>query len=114
MLTGTPLDLTPFGGLLAALGWLYWLVALAIVLLALWWPKRWWVKLVSAAVALGAVVYPIATRIHSLRQQHDAAKSKLDAAMALFQERCKTAGDKITRTVENMIKISSIGLRFLT
>lgn len=107
MLTGTPLDLTPFGGLLAALGWLYWLVALAIVLVALWWPKRFWVKLASASVVLGAVVYPVfirpaVTHVDTARAQQAEFKARLDAAMALFNERCKTAGEKITRTVENV------------
>ena len=29
-MTGTPLDLTPFGGIVSALGWVYWVLALAI------------------------------------------------------------------------------------
>ena len=107
MLTGTPLDLTPFGGLLAALGWLYWLLALAIILLALWWPKRWWLKLVSAAFVLGAVVYPIFVRpvekrVDAVRQKQVEFKARLDAATAHFQMRCKSAGEKVTRTVENV------------
>ena len=107
MLTGTPLDLTPFGGLLAALGWLYWLLALALVLLALWWPKRWWVKLVSAAVVLCAGIYPVFVRpvekrVEAANQEQERFKARLDAAMALFEQRCKTAGEKITRPVENV------------
>lgn len=107
MLTGTPLDLTPFGGVLAALGWLYWLVALGIVLLALWWPKRWWMKLVSAVVVLGVVVYPVFIRpvekhVQAVRSEQEQFKAKLDAATAHFEMRCKNAGEKIVRTVDNV------------
>ena len=102
MLTGTPLDLTPFGGLLAALGWLYWLLALAIILLALWWPKRWWLKLGVAAMVLSVFIVPVALHAMKRRAEYDVAKAKLDAAMAHFEIRCKSAGEKITRTVENV------------
>ena len=107
MLTGTPLDLTPFGGLLAAIGWLYWLAALAIVLLALWWPKRWWVKLASALVVSGVVVYPVFVRpveqrVDAVRQKQDEFKARLAAAMAHFEMRCKSAGEKVTRAVDNI------------
>lgn len=54
MLTGTLLDLAPFGGLLAALGWLYWLAALAIAAIALWLPKAWWKKLLAARLRQSA------------------------------------------------------------
>ena len=107
MLTGTPLDLTPFGGLLAAIGWLYWLAALAIVFLALWWPKRWCVKLASALVVSGAVIYPVFVRpveqrVDAARQQQDEFKARLADAMAHFEMRCKSAGEKIARTVDNV------------
>jgi len=107
MLTGTPLDLTPFGGVLAALGWLYWLLALGIVVFALWWPKRWWMKLASAAIVLSAVVYPVFIRpvekhTQAARNEQEQFKAKLDAAMAQFDQRCKSAGEKIVRTVDNV------------
>ncbi|MBE7418540.1 MAG: tripartite tricarboxylate transporter TctB family protein [Ideonella sp.] len=103
MLTGTPLDLTPYGGVLAALGWLYWLLALGIVVLALWWPKRWWVKLAAAAVVLGGVVYPVFVRpVHKRVQEQQQFKARLDAATARFEMRCKSAGEKIARAVEGV------------
>ena len=102
MLTGTPLDLTPFGPLLSALGIVYWLLALSLVALAFWLPKRWWVKLpLAAAIAAGFIV-PVARHVESRVEQRDEARAKLDASMALFAERCKTAGEKITRTVDNV------------
>ena len=54
MLTGTPLDLTPFGGLLAALGWLYWAIAAGLIVLALWLPKAGWMKLAAGALVTGS------------------------------------------------------------
>lgn len=107
MLTGTPLDLTPFGGLLAALGWLYWLAAFAIVAAALWLPKAWWKKLLAAAVVSGVVVYPVFIRpvtahVEAARKDQEAFKARLADAMALFEQRCKTAGEKIHRTVDQV------------
>jgi hypothetical protein len=100
--TGTPLDLTPFGGLLKGIGLLYWLAMLAVVGLALWWFERWWVKLAATAVVAAAFIAPIALYRQERQQQSDAATTKLSAAMAHFEMRCKTAGEKITRTVENV------------
>ncbi|MBW8830730.1 MAG: hypothetical protein JF606_15125 [Burkholderiales bacterium] len=103
-MTNTPLDLTPFGPLLSALGLLYWAVALGTAGLLLWWlrQKPRWLSAPLAVAVLGAFIYPVATHVQEKRQQHDEAKATLDAAMALFQERCKTAGEKITRTVGNV------------
>jgi hypothetical protein len=106
-MTGTPLDLTPFGALLAWLGHLYWLTAAAIVLLALWWPKRWWLKFLSAAVVSGAVVYPVFLKpverhVESVNEEQRRFNERLSAARAHFEMRCKAAGEKIDRTIEHV------------
>lgn len=106
-MTGTPLDLTPFGPLLKGLGHLYWVVALAILLLALWWPKRWWLKLTSATIVAATVVYPVFVRpiekhVEAANEEQLQFKERLNAAAAHFEMRCKSAGEKITRTVENV------------
>lgn len=105
-MTGTPLDLTPFGGVLTAIGWLYWLIALALVVLALWLPKRPWQKLTATGIALLAVYFvfmrPVQMRVQEQHQQRQEATGKLEESMALFKKRCETAGEKITRTVENV------------
>jgi hypothetical protein len=101
-MTGTPLDLTPFGGLVKGIGWLYWITALGCAGLALWWFKRWWLKLGLAAVVLAAFIVPAARHVLQKQQTYDSAKVKLDAAQAHFDMRCKSAGEKITRTVENV------------
>lgn len=102
MLTGTPLDLTPFGPLLSALGLLYWAVALGAAGLALWLPRAWWVKLSTAALVAAAFVYPVVSHLHTRQTQRDERQARLDESMALFRERCKGAGEKITRTVDNV------------
>ncbi len=111
MLTGTPLDLTPFGsllsGLVAALGWLYWALAAGLIVLALWLPKARWLKLGAAAVVAGAVVYPLFIR--PVQQQADALQQaeaeytqRHRAAVAHFEMRCKSAGEFIQRTADNV------------
>jgi len=101
-MTGTPLDLTPFGPLLSALGLLYWLLATAVVAFALWYPTRWSFKLSFSALVLAAFIYPILRHAQLKQIQRDESNTRLDTAMALFDERCKTAGEKITRTVKNV------------
>lgn len=99
---GGPIDLTPFGALLTGIGWLYWLVALVAAGFALWLPKRWIVKLPLAVLVLAVFIVPITVHVDQKKQVLEARRSKLDEAMALFAERCKTAGEKINRTVENV------------
>ena len=105
-MSGTPLDLTPFGSVLNAIGWLYWLVAFAILGFALWLPKVLWQKIAAVAIAVAAVylvfVRPAQTRLLAQQQQHKESNAKLDEAMALFKKRCESAGEKIARTVENV------------
>lgn len=101
-MTGTPLDLTPFGLLLKAIGPLYWFAAALCIALALWWFKRWWLKLGVAAVIAVAFVTPVLRHTQERQVQYDTARAKLDAAQAHFEMRCKSAGEKITRTVENV------------
>jgi len=98
MLTGTTLDLTPFGSLLAGIGWLIWLLAAA----GLWWAlrgQRPWKTRVLRALPI-VLLLGIGPGLSAWRNLQ--AKFRLDASMALFAERCKTAGERITRTVENV------------
>jgi membrane protein implicated in regulation of membrane protease activity len=102
LLTGTPLDLTPLGGLLGGLGILYWLAMLACVGLAVWWFKRWWLRLGVAAALAAAFVMPVTRHVSERETQQAAFKARLDTAKAQFEMRCKSAGEKIVRTVENV------------
>lgn len=97
-----PIDLTPFGALLTGIGAAYWLVMLVAAGMALWLPKRWWMKGACAAAVLAAFIVPIATRVTEQRQEIDAAQSRLADAMTRFEMRCKNAGEKISRTVDGV------------
>jgi hypothetical protein len=111
MLTGTPLDLTPFGAVLDGIGTLYWLLVLAALAVALWKPKHWIVKLLSASAVIGIMVVPIALDVLAKREQQAKAKARLDAAMARYEMRCKSAGERIVRTVENVEGVFLMKLR---
>jgi hypothetical protein len=111
MLTGTPLDLTPFGAVLEGIGTLYWMLVLAALAVALWKPKHWIVKLLSASAVIGIMVVPIALDVLAKREQQAKAKEQLDAAMARYTMRCKGAGEKIVRTVDNIEGVFLMKLR---
>lgn len=108
-MTGTPLDLTPFGALLKSVSLLYWLPALVLIALSLWLIDRWWLKLgvvavIAAAFALPAWRYKEATE-KAQQVQYDTAKARVDAAKARFEMRCKEAGDVVRRTVPDVAGI---------
>lgn len=95
---GGPIDLTPFGSVLTAIGMLYWVVAIGVLVLATRLPKTKRAKIWAALTVLAVFgAMPVAR----LLARHQ-ARSALDESMALFQERCKTAGEKVTRTVDNV------------
>lgn len=98
MLTGTPLDLTHFGALLTAVGWLYWLLAAG----ALWWamrgPRAWKTRLLRALPIV--IVFGLLPGKSAWEGYQ--ARKRLDAAVAQFQLRCTSAGEKIVRTVDNV------------
>ena len=102
MLTGTPLDLTSFGAVLQGIGLLYWLVVLAALALVLWKVKGWLWKALLATAVLAIMVGPVAVHVMRRNSEQQQAKVKLDEAMASFEMRCKSAGEKIARTVENV------------
>ena len=110
-MTGTPLDLTPFGVIVKGIGLLYWIAALTCAGLALWWFKRWWLKLGAAVAILATFITPAAQHVWDKQQQYDAVKAELDATTAHFEMRCKNAGEKITRTVENVEGVVWMRLR---
>ena len=91
--------------LLAAVGWTYIVVCLVAIALALWLPKRWWAKVIALTLVIGiASILPRQAQKEVAQQQVvvDDYKVRLAKAQALFDERCKTAGEKIYKTVENV------------
>ncbi len=98
MTTGTPLDLTPFGAVLTGLGIVYWLLAAGAMLLAVLKPKS--LKNKSLATVAVLLVFGWSPALEGWARYK--AQQKFNVAMARFEERCKTAGEKITRTVDDV------------
>ena len=98
MLTGTPLDLTPFGSVLTGIGVIYWLLALGALIVAVKVPKSRRRKLIATSVVVCLFGYLPASGI----VRTYVARNALAEATAHFEMRCKTAGEKVTRTVENV------------
>ncbi len=107
MTTGTPLDLTPFGAVLTGLGIVYWLLAAGAMLLAVLKPKT--LKNKSLATVAVLMVFGWSPALEGWARYK--AQQKLNVAMARFEERCKTAGEKIYRTVENVEGVLLMNVR---
>jgi hypothetical protein len=97
-MTGTPLDLTPFGGIVTGIGWLYWLLALGLLVLAIRRPKTPLRKVLWSLLVV--LVFGLLPGMQ-LREDY-VARNKLRAATAQFEMRCKSAGEKNVRTVEHV------------
>jgi hypothetical protein len=100
--------------LFRAAGFIYIAICLAAFALALWLPKRWWGKLIAACIVIGlASILPLQARkeLDQDQAKADEFKQRYDKAKALFDERCKTAGEKIYRTVDGVEGIRLINLR---
>lgn len=98
MLTGTPLDLTPFGPVLQGFGLVILLAALGALYLAIRKPTTIAGKVVWTAIVIVAFGYFPARGIVEARKQRD----RFQDAFARFQEHCKTAGRKVTLVVSEV------------
>ncbi|MBR7798914.1 hypothetical protein [Undibacterium fentianense] len=102
MLTGTPLDLTPFGAALQGIGVLYWLFVLGVIAIILFTIDGWWWKIVCIVLALVCLVLPVAYYFYLRYQEQQVWKSHMDKVQAQFQLRCQSSGEKIYRTVDDV------------
>lgn len=107
------LELTGFDVLFDVAGKLYLLLALAGVCIALWKGETWQIKLLMTVLILVMFLAPIAPEIYREVEY----RSRLATAKAMFAERCKTAGEKIYKTVENvegiyLMKVRSSEINF--
>jgi hypothetical protein len=90
--------MTGFDILFAAAGNLYLLLMLMSICAVLWVGKTLARKLSSATPVLVVFIAPITPEIYRTVEY----RSKLARAQALFEKRCKTAGEKIYKTVEDV------------
>lgn len=107
MLTGTPLDLTPFGVVLRGIGLMYWLLAAGALFAAIRLPSKRRSKSLWSVLAVAVFGYPV---VSSAWHEYQ-ARSRLKAATAHFEMRCKSAGERIYRTVENVDGILLLNVR---
>lgn len=96
------LELGVGADILRGLGWLYIGLIALLVGAALWFPQRWWQKVTGVAVVLLIFTGPAYLRNREREQIVDERKARFEKAKALFDERCKTAGEKIYRTVDDV------------
>ena len=72
--------------------------------------RRWPALLVGIAVPALFIV-PVVQRLHQAKQQHDERQARYLEAKAVFDEQCKTAGEKIYRTVEGVEGVMLLKVR---
>lgn len=96
------LELGAGADILRALGWLYVGLMALLILAVLWFPRHWWQKTIGMVAVLLIFVGP--AWIKSQQRSHlvDQYKAKYEMAQKLFAERCKSAGEKIYRKVEDV------------
>ncbi len=92
------LKMSGFEALFSILGSLYLLLALVAVCIAIWKGKTRPRKLIHAGVVLAVFMAPIAPEIYRSIEY----RGRLAKASALFEERCKTAGEKVYKSVEGV------------
>lgn len=101
------IELTWVGEALRWAGWIYWLLAIGALALAVTKIKPMAGKVIGVVVVLVLFGYlPVTTALEN-KKIADARK----AAWAHFEMRCKGAGEKIHRTVENVEGILLIKVR---
>jgi hypothetical protein len=91
--------------ILSAIGWGYLIVVLIAFVLVLWLAKGKMAKTIAALAVLGlASILPLQgfKEYAKEKEAEDAYRVRLAKAQALFDERCKTAGEKIYKTVEGV------------
>jgi hypothetical protein len=93
--------------LFAAMGGLYFLLALVGICFALWIGKTWTRKLVYAVIVLALFISPVAPEMYRAIEY----RGKFAAAQALFEERCKTAGERIYKTVDGVEGVLLLNIR---
>lgn len=97
MLKGTPL-----GAVLDGIGVLYWFVLLAAVYTVVVRGRTRRGRVMGVAVVLGLMVGPMLLFMLPDAIESSRAKARLKVSYALFNERCKSAGETIHKTIGNV------------
>jgi len=105
------LELGAGADILRAFVWLYWGGLLLAVVLVLRFVKNGYAKVIGLLVVLGLFLGPVLLREWEVRRERDAFLARQKVGQAHFQERCKTSGEKINRTVDNVDGILLMKIR---
>ncbi len=100
--------------LLQAVGWGYVLAVVIALLLAGWAPRRGKAKVLAVlGVVLVASIFPVKGYRQYLAQQQikQERKERYQKARALFQERCRAAGEIIYQTADGVRNILLLNVR---
>lgn len=103
MATGTRIDLTPLASVVDGIGPVYWLLVFVAVVWVFAKAKSWSGRLLGSGLVLLILIGPLAIYVAQGALQHREAQDRLDKSMALFKQRCTSAGETIHRTVENVV-----------
>jgi len=90
---------------------LHWAVMVALLVVALWVPERAWAKALGVAVVLGVFLLPVLQEKRQRDQQREVRNERYDKTLAMWKERCKTAGEFIHQTVEDVEGVYLLKLR---
>jgi hypothetical protein len=99
---------------LSAIGWAYIIISLGAIGLALRYAKPRKAKITTTLVVVAIFsILPLLGFKQHLQEQRvaDEFQARFAKAKRLFDERCKTAGEKIYRTVEDVEGIQLLNLR---
>lgn len=104
---GGPIDLTPFGAVVDSIAIIYWIFVAFVLYFAWRLPKIKALKII--AVLISFILFS-AMPVHTGWQVYQARKT-LNAALVRFEMRCKSAGEKIAKTVDNVDGIFLMKIR---
>ena len=96
------IELGPGADLLRGIGAFFWLLVLGALAAALFKPRTWIGKLIATSIVIGLFVAYPGRWAWERKKEVDAYHAALAKAEAVFHERCKTAGEKIYKTVDNV------------
>lgn len=105
------IDFGPGAALLQLIEGEGWLIVIGAVLAAALIPKTKKGKALALVSVIALLMLFPVRQVFEQRQQQSAAQSRLAEAEARFRERCKTAGEFIHKTVENVDGILLMKLR---
>jgi hypothetical protein len=108
---GGLIELTGLGDLLRLVGILFWVLVIGALIAALVWPKTRQGKATATLIVVGLFAAFPGRWAWEAKQRQDAARARYQIAEAMFQERCKKAGEFIYRTAENVEGVFLLKLR---